>query len=292
MTVAVVFALGVISCESSSSGDYPPKKVLYGNIVDVKARKVFPGELTIYGGKVLSVKESAGVYDTYILPGFVDSHIHIESTLMVPENYARMAVANGVVAAVCDPHEIANVLGVDGIDFMIDNGKQARFYFNFMAPSCVPSTTFETSGATIDAEQVAQLMQRDEIMGLAEMMNAAGIPFLWLNFSDGELPDAPPNFYNVGIRKNIQDYIQKADYLVQLSDQEAFGNSVLEALTLKTAVICTPIPAFKDFGLEDGVNAHVVPFSMEFDVRKLLQIPQFDFFYDNEKRIRQWEEIL
>lgn len=127
---------------------------------------------------------------------------------------------------------------------------------------------------------------------LAEMMNAAGIPFLWLNFSDGELPDAPPNFYNVGIRKNIQDYIQKADYLVQLSDQEAFGNSVLEALTLKTAVICTPIPAFKDFGLEDGVNAHVVPFDMEFDVMKLLQIPQFDFFYDNEKRIRQWEEIL
>ena len=127
---------------------------------------------------------------------------------------------------------------------------------------------------------------------LAEMMNAARIPFLWLNFSDGELPDAPPNFYNVGIRKNIQDYIQKADYLVQLSDQEAFGNSVLEALTLKTAVICTPIPAFKDFGLEDGVNAHVVPFDMEFDVMKLLQIPQFDFFYDNEKRIRQWEEIL
>lgn len=177
LTVAVVFTLGVISCESSSSGDYPPKKVLYGNIVDVKARKVFPGELTIYGGKVLSVKESAGVYDTYILPGFVDSHIHIESTLMVPENYARMAVANGVVAAVCDPHEIANVLGVDGIDFMIDNGKQARFYFNFMAPSCVPSTTFETSGATIDAEQVAQLMQRDEIMGLAEMMNVPGVVY-------------------------------------------------------------------------------------------------------------------
>lgn len=88
-----------------------------------------------------------------------------------------MAVANGVVAAVCDPHEIANVLGVEGIDFMIDNGKQARFYFNFMAPSCVPSTTFETSGATIDAEQVAQLMQRDDIMGLAEMMNVPGVVY-------------------------------------------------------------------------------------------------------------------
>lgn len=176
LTVAVAVVLGFGSCETCPS-DYPAKKVLYGNIVDVQARKVFPGELTIDEGRVVSVKETSGVYDTYILPGFVDSHIHIESTLMVPENYARMAVANGVVAAVCDPHEIANVLGVPGIDFMIENGNNARFYFNFMAPSCVPSTTFETSGATLDAEQVAGLLARDEIMGLAEMMNVPGVVY-------------------------------------------------------------------------------------------------------------------
>lgn len=176
LVIAAITMFGVISCKSSVS-DSTTNKVIYGNIVDLHARKIFPGEITINNGKIASIQETVGVYDTYILPGFVDSHIHIESTLMTPENYARMAVANGVISAVCDPHEIANVLGVDGIDFMIKNGKNTRFYFNFLAPSCVPSTIFETSGATLDAEQVAQLMSRDDIIGLAEMMNVPGVVY-------------------------------------------------------------------------------------------------------------------
>lgn len=127
---------------------------------------------------------------------------------------------------------------------------------------------------------------------LADKLNDACIPFLWLNFSDGELENPPKNFYNVGLRHDVQNYIQKADYLVQLSTVEAFGNSVLEALTLNVPVIVTPVEAYKDFGVEDGVNARVIPFDMDFDVRKLLSIPKFTYFYDNAKRIKQWEKIL
>ncbi len=160
---------------NSSSTTSHKTRTIQGNIVDIASRRIYPGELTMCNGQISSIKETIAEYDTYILPGFVDSHIHIESTLMVSENYARMAVANGVVAAVCDPHEIANVLGVEGLDFMIENAKKTRFYFNFAVPSCVPSTTFETSGAVIDSEQVEQLISRDEIVALAEMMNVPGV---------------------------------------------------------------------------------------------------------------------
>lgn len=182
--LAITFAL--MSCETSD-------KVLTGNIVDVLAKDIYPGEVTIKDGKITSIKQIAGEFDTYILPGFVDAHIHIESTLMTPENYARMAVENGVVAAICDPHEITNVLGVDGIDYMIDNSKKARFHFNFMLPSCVPSTNHETAGASIDAQQTAQLIVRDDILGLAEMMNVPGVVY-----EDAEVKAKIQAAHNVG----------------------------------------------------------------------------------------------
>ena len=152
--------------------------MIYGNIVDVPARRIYPGRITLCNGKISSIEELPNEnLAGYILPGFVDSHIHIESTLMVPRNYARMAVANGVVAAVCDPHEIANVLGVPGVDFMIEDGKNVRFNFSFAAPSCVPSTPFETAGASLGAMEVEQLLCRGEIVALAEMMNVPGVVY-------------------------------------------------------------------------------------------------------------------
>ena len=155
-------------------------ETIVGNIVNLPARNVSPGRIVIEDGRIVSVVTDPSVDGSglpYIMPGFVDSHIHIESTLMVPENYARMAVANGVVAAVCDPHEIANVLGVSGIDYMIENGKSVRFHFHYMVPSCVPSTPFETAGASVDSEQIRQLIIRDEVVGLAEMMNVPGVVY-------------------------------------------------------------------------------------------------------------------
>ena len=186
--LAMTFTL--MSCENTNCTS---EKVLTGNVVDVLAKDIYPGEVTIKDGKITSIKRIDGEYDTYILPGFVDAHIHIESTLMTPENYARMAVENGVVAAICDPHEITNVLGIEGIDYMIDNSKKARFHFNFMLPSCVPSTNHETAGATIDAQQTAQLIAREDIIGLAEMMNAPGVIY-----EDAEVMAKIQATHNVG----------------------------------------------------------------------------------------------
>lgn len=127
---------------------------------------------------------------------------------------------------------------------------------------------------------------------LCRKLEEAQIPYLWLNFSDNELEDAPHNFINVGSRLDVQNYMQKADYIVQLSSIESFGNTVLEALTLNVPLICTPVSSFFEIGVMDGINAHVVPFDMDFDAKELLDIPKFSFSYDNEGRIRQWKEVL
>ncbi len=113
----------------------------------------------------------------YILPGFIDSHIHIESSMLVPSEFARLAVVHGTVATVSDPHEIANVCGMEGVEFMIENGKTVPFKFNFGAPSCVPATIFETAGAVLNSTDVEKLLQRDEIKYLSEMMNFPGVLF-------------------------------------------------------------------------------------------------------------------
>lgn len=127
---------------------------------------------------------------------------------------------------------------------------------------------------------------------LADMLNKSHIPFVWLNFSDKALSNPPKNFINMGARVNIQNFIKRADYLVQLSDAEAYSMSVLEALTLNTAVIATPFPSLFEQGFVDGGTGYVVPYDMNFDVKKLLRIPEFEFSYDNETSINQWKEII
>lgn len=147
------------------------------HIVDVLNRNLYDGELLIGDGKILSVNRLSNLSADapYILPGFVDSHVHIESSMLLPEEFGNIAIKHGTVAAVCDPHEIANVLGVEGIDFMIENSKRSPLHFFFAAPSCVPSTSFETSGAVLDSKAILSLMQRDDIYALGEVMNAVGV---------------------------------------------------------------------------------------------------------------------
>lgn len=149
--------------------------ILQGQIVDILNRRIFKGEITIKDGKIAAIEEKAHNVNQYILPGFVDAHIHIESSMLVPSEFARIAVTHGTVATVSDPHEIANVLGVEGVEFMIENGKQTPFKFNFGAPSCVPATTFESAGAVIDSDGIKQLMANPEIKYLAELMNYPGV---------------------------------------------------------------------------------------------------------------------
>ncbi len=151
--------------------------IVQGNIVDIQNRRIFKGEILIENGKISSIKEVDHSVKKYILPGFVDAHIHIESSMLVPSEFAKIAVVHGTVATVSDPHEIANVLGVKGVDFMIENGKKVPLKFNFGAPSCVPATSFESAGAIIDSDDIKIMMENPDIKYLAEMMNYPGVLF-------------------------------------------------------------------------------------------------------------------
>jgi adenine deaminase len=152
--------------------------IIKGKFTDILARRIYPAEVSIADKKILSIRELDSreiVPDHYICPGFIDAHVHIESSMLVPSEFARLAVVHGTVATVSDPHEIANVLGMSGVEFMIENGKQTAFHFYFGAPSCVPATSFETAGASLHSEAVDQLLSRPEIKYLSEMMNFPGV---------------------------------------------------------------------------------------------------------------------
>ena len=151
-----------------------------GHIVDVVAHEIYDGEVIIKGEKIADIRRCTlddGKDWPYLLPGFIDSHVHIESTMLVPSQYACIAVRNGTIGVMADAHEIGNVLGVQGIDYMIRNGRETSFNFLFGAPSCVPaiSTEFETSGATISADDIERMMKRGDIGFLTEMMNFPGV---------------------------------------------------------------------------------------------------------------------
>jgi adenine deaminase len=151
--------------------------IVQGNIVDILHKRIFKGEVEVEDGKILAIREVQHNSSHFILPGFVDAHIHIESSMVVPSEFAKIAVLHGTVATVSDPHEIANVLGVQGVDFMIENGKKVPLKFNFGAPSCVPATSFESAGAIIDAADIKLMMENPDIKYLAEMMNYPGVLF-------------------------------------------------------------------------------------------------------------------
>lgn len=150
---------------------------IQGQIVDIENRRIYSGEVTVANGKIVSVIEKQHENKNFILPGFIDAHIHIESSMLVPSEFAKIAVLHGTVGTISDPHEIANVLGKDGVYYMIENGKKVPLKFHFGAPSCVPATFFETAGAVIDSEQIKELMAHPDIYYLAEMMNYPGVLF-------------------------------------------------------------------------------------------------------------------
>jgi len=150
-----------------------------GHIVDVIGRRIFDGEVTVEDKVVKNIRACEVPADCkdYIMPGFIDSHVHIESSMMLPSEFARLAVEQGTIGIVTDPHEIANVLGEEGIDFMVRSSHQIKFNFCFGAPSCVPScgTDIETSGRMLDSKAIERLMARPDVGYLAEMMNYPGV---------------------------------------------------------------------------------------------------------------------
>ncbi len=147
-----------------------------GNIIDVVRDRIYAGTVYVDGKRIVEITEDNQTYSQYIVPGFVDSHIHIESSMLVPSEFARIAVQHGTVAAVCDAHEIANVLGVEGVKFMIRDGDRALMKFYFSAPSCVPATPFESSGAQISPEDIREIFKEfPQVKFLGEMMNYPGV---------------------------------------------------------------------------------------------------------------------
>ena len=148
---------------------------IQGQYVDILNKRIYPATVLIQEGVIISITETNEAPAHYIMPGFIDSHVHIESSMLVPSSFARLAVVHGTIGTVSDPHEIANVCGLEGVQYMIDNGKKVPFHFFFGAPSCVPATQFETAGASIDSVATAKLLASPDIYYLSEMMNFPGV---------------------------------------------------------------------------------------------------------------------
>jgi len=150
-------------------------KHVSGNIVDVVYSRIYPGTVQIVNGRITDIREEPHPYKTYLVPGLVDAHIHIESSMLPPSEFARAAVIHGTVATVSDPHEIANVMGTAGVKYMVENAATVPVKFFFGAPSCVPASPFETSGATLGPEETEELLMWDQIHFLGEVMNVPAV---------------------------------------------------------------------------------------------------------------------
>lgn len=222
---------------------------IQGQIVDIPNRRIYSGEITVQNGKITSISEQNHDIKTFILPGFIDAHIHIESSMLVPSEFAKIAVLHGTVATISDPHEIANVLGSEGVFYMIENGKQSPLKFHFGAPSCVPATAFETAGAVIDSDGIKALLQSPDIYYLAEMMNYPGVLF-----DDAEVLkkiewakhfNKPVDGHAPGLRgESLQKYISAGI----TTDHECFTfEEAQEKLSLGMKVIIREGSAAKNF---------------------------------------------
>jgi adenine deaminase len=146
-----------------------------GQLIDIYSREIYPAQITLKGKLIEKIKKITTSTLKYIIPGLIDAHIHIESSMVTPGSFARAAVSRGTTAVISDPHEIANVLGIRGINYMIKEASKVPLKFYFGAPSCVPATSFESSGAKIDSTDIKDLLELPEIKYLAEMMNFPGV---------------------------------------------------------------------------------------------------------------------
>ena len=235
------------------------EKSISGNIVDVLNSIIFPGTLQISNGKIIKIQVENKKHKNYIIPGFIDSHIHIESSMLTPTEFARIAVIHGTVAVVSDPHEIANVLGLEGIKFMIENSEQVPMKFFFGASSCVPATDFETSGAVLNSEKVEELLKLDEIKYLSEVMNFPGVinkePDLMRKIEIAKKYGKPIDGHAPGLRgSELKKYISAG---ISTDHESITKEEALEKLSLGMKILirqCTVaqnfdelIPIIKDY---------------------------------------------
>lgn len=222
-----------------------------GNIIAIETREIYSGIIHVAEGKITRIERigEATARGPWLMPGFVDAHVHVESSMLIPSEFARMAVVHGTVATVSDPHEIANVLGMEGVRYMIENGKQVPFKFYFGAPSCVPATTFETAGATLTAAEVEELLRMPEITYLSEMMNYPGVlyddPVVMAKIAAAKLLGKPIDGHAPGLRGDAAKRYISAGIS---TDHECFTyEEGLEKLQLGMKVIIREGSAAKNF---------------------------------------------
>ena len=197
---------------------------LKANYVDILKREIFPAKIIVDHGQIVSVERVEDRCDTYILPGFIDAHIHIESSMLPPSEFARLAACHGTVATVSDPHEIANVLGIPGVRYMLENSERTAFKFYFGASPCVPATTFETSGATLGPDEVETLLEMPQIRYLSEVMNFPGVihgdPDMLAKIAKAKALHKPIDGHAPGLRgDDLEKYIRAGI----TTDHEAFS---------------------------------------------------------------------
>ena len=195
-----------------------------GHLVDLHDRTIRSAVVRVRDEVIDRVEPADDVPDQYLLPGFIDAHVHVESAMLPPSEFARAAVVHGTVGIVSDPHEIANVLGVEGVEYMIEDGRQVPFHFAFGAPSCVPATPFETSGAELGPDAVSALLDRDDVPYLSEMMNYPGVldgaPDVLAKIRAAQVRDKPVDGHAPGVRGD--DVRQYAAAGIQ-TDHESFS---------------------------------------------------------------------
>lgn len=239
-----------------------------GQLVDIWQKKIYSAAITVVNGKIEAITpvESPGHEAFgYILPGFIDSHVHIESSMLVPRQFARLAVVHGTVATISDPHEIANVCGMKGVEYMIENGKTVPFKFFFGAPSCVPATIFETAGATLDIDEVTALLQKEEITYLSEMMNFPGVlyndPVVMKKIQAARQAGKPIDGHAPGLRgEQARQYIEAGEpgKVIISTDHECFTREeALDKLQCSMKIIIREGSAARNFeALIDLLNDH------------------------------------
>ncbi len=237
---------------------------IQGNIVDIKAKNIFYGEVEVADGKIVSIKplttqDSELLTPDFILPGFIDSHVHIESSMLIPSEFAKLAVVHGTVGTISDPHEIANVCGMEGVEFMIANGKTVPFKFHFGAPSCVPATIFETAGAALLSADVDALLQNDDIWYLSEMMNFPGVLYgdkeVYKKIAAAKKYGKPVDGHAPGLRgDDAKKYIDAGIS----TDHECFtADEALDKLTYGMKILIREGSAAKNFeALIDLMHEH------------------------------------
>lgn len=220
-----------------------------GQIVDIGNQRIFKGEITFENGVITSIIEKNHDVNQFIMPGFIDAHIHIESSMLVPSEFAKLAVAHGTIATISDPHEIANVMGLEGVNFMIENGKNTPFKFYFGAPSCVPATDYESSGASINSDAIKALLAKDDIKYLSEMMNYPGVlnkdKEIMQKLAWAKLFNKPVDGHAPGLRgESLTTYIQSG----MSTDHECFSfEEGLEKLEKGMKILVREGSAAKNF---------------------------------------------